>query len=80
MQIAEPYIVSGRLYYGLVSGVFKDTRFWSFVDPRLPRPLNMSQALTVIGDVANVFGGVICPAKDVLVAISSSLERVSLFA
>ena len=48
----------------------------------VPRPLDMSQnlALAVIGDVANVFGGVVYPAKDVLVAISSSLERVSLFA
>ena len=53
-----------------------------FVNLIVPRPLDMSQnlALAVIGDVANVFGGVVYPAKDVLVAVSSSLERVSLFA
>ena len=52
-----------------------------FVGLIVPRPLDMSQnlALAVIGDVANVFGGVVYPAKDVLVAISSSIERVSPF-
>ena len=39
----------------------------------------MSEALTVIGSVANVFGGVVYPAKDILVAVSSSIERVSSF-